>query len=268
MSESVTRVRASSWGSLFDCAHRWEGTHLLGLQMPSSPRALLGTAIHASTAAFDAARMAGAPITPDDAAGVLVDTLHTPPYDVDWTDDLTPPKAEATGLKLHTLYCQDWSPRFEFAAVELETKPFRIDCGRGQVVELVGTMDRSRIRRGAGGIGIADLKTGATAVAKGLAKTKGHAAQVGTYELLFEHTTGETITAPAEIVGMKTKGTPEIAVAEIRNARDVMVGTDQFPGLIEIGAEMLRTGLFPPNPQSMMCHQRYCARWSTCPYHE
>lgn len=59
MTADAYRVRASSWGSLFDCAFRWEGVNLLGITSPSSPRALLGTAIHASTAEFDAARVSG-----------------------------------------------------------------------------------------------------------------------------------------------------------------------------------------------------------------
>ena len=48
----------------------------------------------------------------------------------------------------------------------------------------------------------------------------------------------------------------------------MMVGTEEFPGLIQIGADMLRTGIFPPNPQSFTCSAKYCTRWSTCPYHE
>jgi hypothetical protein len=53
--QSVFKVRASSWGRLFDCAYAWEGTHILGLKKASGLRAQLGTAIHASTAAFDLA---------------------------------------------------------------------------------------------------------------------------------------------------------------------------------------------------------------------
>lgn len=97
MSEPIT-VRASSWGSLFDCAHRWEGVHLLGMRSPSSPRALLGTAIHAGTAAFDAARVNGEHLTAYDAAGLVVDTLQRPSYDVDWRgSDITPSRPRRPG---------------------------------------------------------------------------------------------------------------------------------------------------------------------------
>lgn len=269
MSEPIT-VRASSWGSLFDCAHRWEGVHLLGMRSPSSPRALLGTAIHAGTAAFDAARVNGEHLTAYDAAGLVVDTLQHPGYDVDWRgSDITPQQAETTGIALLTRYCDEISPRYEFVAVEMETKPLEIDCGGGIIVRLTGTLDRARIRRAGDGVGIADVKTGATAVtAEGLAKTRGHRPQIGTYELLYEHTTSIPCTAPAEIIGLKTKGKPAAATGEITGARQLMVGDEDHRGLIAFAADMFRTGLFPPNPQSYLCSARYCPRWATCPYHD
>lgn len=263
------KVRASSWGELFDCAYRWEGKHLLGMRMPSGPRALLGTAIHAGTAAFDKARIECVDITPDDAAGVMVDALQNPEFEVDWSvDDLKPRDAETTGIALLSRYCTAISPNYDFASVEMETKPMAIDCGNGVIVTLTGTLDRCRVRYGTHGKGINDIKTGGTAVQKGAAKTKGHKAQLGTYELLYEHTTQEQITEPAEIIGLKTRGTPEVATGEIHNAKALMVGSENHRGLIQFAADMFRTGLFPPNPQSQLCGNKYCARWNTCPYHD
>ena len=53
------RIRASSFGELFDCALRWEAKHLQGMRMPNSPRALIGTGVHEGTAAFDRAQVGG-----------------------------------------------------------------------------------------------------------------------------------------------------------------------------------------------------------------
>src|SRR5690606_33002084 len=157
---STTTVRASSWGSLFDCAYRWEGIHLLGIKSPSSPRALLGTAIHAGTAAFDIARAAGQEPSADAAAELLVQTLYQPEFEVDWRGaDITLRNAEATGLALLVRYCNDISPRYHFVAVEMETRPLEIDCGGGVIVRLTGTLDRARIRQAGEGVGIADVKT-------------------------------------------------------------------------------------------------------------
>lgn len=266
---SEYKVRASSWGSLFDCAYKWEGEHLLGMRMPSSPRAQLGTAIHASTAVFDTGRIDGSPVSVYDSAAVAVEEIWTPSRDVDWScDDLTQKEAEAIALRLHTMYCTDVSPQFDFAYVEMETVPFPIDCGDDVTIILTGTLDRSRIKKTTNGHGIQDLKTGGAAVQNGVAKISGHKPQIGTYELLYEHTTGKPITENAEIIGLKTKGTPEIATGEIVGARTLMVGTDEYPGLIEFAADMFRAGLFPPNTKSMLCNPKYCARWTKCPYHD
>lgn len=264
------RIRASSWAGLFDCAYRWEAIHILGQRNVVGLRAALGTAIHAGTAVFDQARLDGTRVTPDDAAGVLVDKLRDPENEFDPSrDDLSLPEAERVGLALLSRYCTEVSPRYDFVAVEMETKPLDIDCGGGVIVRLTGTMDRARIRKGVGGgVGIADLKSGSAAVQKGAAVTKGHGPQIGTYELLYEHTTGQPITDDAEIIGLKTKGTAEIATGTIRNARRAMVGTEEHPGLIEFAAEMFRSGRFYPNPKSLLCSDKYCPRYTSCPFHD
>ncbi len=267
---SITTVRASSWSGLFECAYRWEGIHILKLPNVVGIRAALGTAIHAGTAVFDQGRIEASGVSIDDAAGVMVDKLRDPENEYDpGKDDLTVKDAEKIGVSLVSQYCREISPRYEFKAVEMETKPLDIDCGGDIVVRLTGTMDRARIKSGLkGGIGIADLKSGSAAVQKGNAVTKGHAAQIGTYELLFEHTTGEQITDAAEIIGLKTKGTPEIATGTISNGRKIMVGGDNHPGLIEFAAQMFRTGNFFPNPKSLLCSEKYCPRHNTCPFHD
>lgn len=269
MNEPSITIRASAWGGLFDCAYRFEGIHLLGMRNIVGLRAALGTAIHAGTAAFDQSRIDGRGVTVDDAAGVLVDKLRDPENEFDPDrDDLSMPEAERVGLSLLVKYCREVSPRYHFVAVEMETVPLDIDCGDGVVVRLTGTMDRARIRKSQHGVGIADLKSGAAAVQKKVANTKGHGPQVGTYELLYEHSTGQQITDEAEIIGLKTMGTPEIGTGAIRNAKRVMLGTDERPGLIEFAARMFRSGDFYPNSRSLLCSPKYCPRHGTCHFHE
>lgn len=263
-SPSIT-IRASSWASLFDCAYKWEGIHIKGMRNVVGLRAALGTAIHAGTAAFDLSRLSCGGVTADDAAGVFVDKLHDPSNEFDPArDDLSMTDAEKVGLTLLTKYCFEVSPRYDFVAVEMETKPLDINCGGGVIVRLTGTMDRARIRKAAHGVGIADLKSGSTAVQKGAAVTKGRAPQIGTYELLYEHTTGELISDDAEIIGLKTKGTAEIKTGTIKGAKSMMVGTGDQPGLIEFAAEMFKSGRFYPNPSSILCSAKYCPRHTTC----
>lgn len=262
-------VRASSWGSLFDCAHKWEGEHLLGMRKPSGLRAQLGTALHASTATFDKGRMPGAErVTVDEAAGVFVDTLAHPEREVDYSqDDLAPRDAERIGLSLHTRYCLDISPGFRFKSVEQSLAPVDIDCGSGTFVRLTGTMDRARVAETSGGIVIPDVKSGSRVVSDGKAVIKGRSAQLGTYQILYEQTEG-LVTLGGQIIALHTSSKPAAAVSPVFDARRVMLGTDQAPGLIEHAAAMFRTGLFPPNPQSVLCSEKFCARWAKCQFHE
>lgn len=261
-------VRASSWGSLFDCAMKWEGEHLLGMRKPAGLRALLGTGVHAGTAAFDAAHLAHADIKPDDAAGVFVDTLRNPEFDVDYSqDDLTANEAERIGLTLTTKYCTEIAPQFTYVAVEMKLEPMVIDCGNDTTVTLTGTMDRARAATTEAGDVIPDLKTGARVVSNGAASIKGRHAQTGTYEMMYAHTTHRP-TAGGQIIALATSSKTPVAVSPVFDARKVMLGTDTQPGLIEYAAKMFRTGLFPPNPQSPLCSPKYCARWSTCIFHE
>ncbi|MGC4059377.1 MAG: PD-(D/E)XK nuclease family protein [Aquabacterium sp.] len=267
--QTTYTVRASSWGKLFDCAFAWQGEHLLGIRKAAGLRAHLGTSIHASTAAYDSSRLSGAaPISIDDAAGVFVDALHKPDRDVDYQqDDITVREAERIGLKLHTSYCMDIAPQFEYISVEAKLPPLDIDCGNSITVRLTGSMDRARVAQSAGGIVIPDVKTGVAVIEDGLAKTKGRSPQLGTYQIMFEQ--GEKLpTVGAQIIALQTNTRAMTAVSPIFDAKRVMVGTEDAPGLIQFAASMFRTGLFPPNPTSMLCSPKYCARWSTCPYHE
>ncbi|OWQ92002.1 hypothetical protein CDN99_06490 [Roseateles aquatilis] len=268
-SQNVLKVRASSWGNLFDCAYAWEGVHILGYRKPAGLRAQLGTAVHASTAAFDRGRLVGAePVSAMDAADVLVKELREPERDVDMNqDDLTVRDAERIGLALHAIYCSEISPRFNFTSVEQTLNPLQIDCGGGQIVELTGSMDRSRVANQLEGVVIPDVKTGTRVIVDGVAQTKGRSAQLGTYQLMYEHTE-RVPTVGAQILALATKGKPAGAISGIFDAKRVMVGTADQPGLIEIAAGMFRSGLFPPNPQSVLCSERYCARWSRCHFHE
>jgi hypothetical protein len=265
---SEIRVRASSWGSLFDCAHRWEGEHILGMRKPSGFRAQLGTAVHAGTAAYDQANLDGAPISIDDAAGVFVEKLHNPEQEIDYSqDDLKPREGEAIGLKLLARYCSQIAPHMDYQSVEMALEPLVIDCGNGILVRLTGTMDRARVARVDGRKIIPDIKTGARVIANGEVNTQGRAAQLGAYQLMSENTDGEP-TDGAQIIALQTTASANVGVSRIFDAKRVMVGTETQKGLIEYAAVMFQTGLFYPNPQSQLCSPKYCARWNTCMYHE
>ncbi|MFD1558312.1 RecB family exonuclease [Paraburkholderia silviterrae] len=261
-------IRASAFGGFFDCAYRFEGTYLLGMKNAAGVRTLLGSATHSGTAAFDAAHLRGEDITPDDAAGVFVDALRNPEYDVDVAgDDLSLKEAERIGLTLTAKYCTEIAPQFQYTAVEMTLTPLEIDCGGGVTITLTGTMDRARAAETDAGTIIPDVKTGSKVVSNGVANIKARSAQTGTYQLMYEHTMKEP-TAGAQIIALGTSSKTPVAVSPVFDARRVLVGNEQTPGLIQLAADMFRAGTFPPNPSSVLCSKRYCARWSRCIYRE
>lgn len=260
-------VRASSLPGLFDCPARFEATQIKGLRCPSSGKAVLGQAVHASTAVFDSARMDGdCDLTPDEAAGAAVDVIQQPNEDVVWDDDLKPDTAEKIALGLHGLYCENIAPAMAYAAVEVACESLIIeDLG----LTLTGTVDRV-YKTEDEAIGIADLKTGGQAVAAdGRVKTAGHAFQVGVYELLAGAAIGRPVDAPAKIIGLQTGKTAKgqrVATGDVVNARNALVGNEDTPGALEAAARIIHGGIFHGNPRSMMCHSRYCPIYNNCKY--
>jgi hypothetical protein len=266
--ETIVEVRCSSWGRLFDCSHAWEGEQLLGMRRPAGIRATLGTAVHASTAAFDQAKLDHSPITSSDAADVFIHTLHHPTDDVDYKQDksITMKQAEVIGLTLHAKYCADISPLFDYKAVEMQMAPVDIDVGGGMTIRLKGTMDRARVAKAEGGIVIPDIKTGARLIEQERVILKGRAAQLGAYQVMYEENTGER-TVGAQIIALQTTSATLALVSPVFDAKQSMLGTPTQKGMIEYAAGMFKSGDFLPNPQSSLCSEKFCARWNSCLFH-
>lgn len=271
MTTFVGRVRASSWPALFDCALRFEFQTLLGLWRPPTVPQRMGSAWHAASAAFDRGRMDGAPITVSDACGVYVDALHDKSEPVDW--DMSKRDAEVIGIGITQRYCEQIAPHRRYAAVELKCDDLNVETPHG-IITLTGTTDAIRIDPN-NDRGITDRKSGKRAVehtsTTPRAVTKGHHLQLGVYQLMAEHMTGgEPMKAPAEIIGANTssKTRPVVAIGRILAAdvRTPLIGTPERPGLLTIAAGMLKSGVFPPNPRSQLCSEKYCAGWGVCPY--
>lgn len=261
---SIVTIRASSLGSLFDCPARWAATHLEGKRTPSNGKAMLGKAVHASTAVFDQSVIDGSGITVDEAAAAAVDAIRRPDEDVAWDED-KPSDAELVALSLHGKYCTVIAPKQNYRAVEVQCDRLEItDLG----IALTGTTDR--IREIDNGFGICDLKTGKAAVGSdGAVKTSGHAYQMGVYELLAEQASGIPITRDAQIIGMntaKTAASQRVGTGEISGAREVLLGDGETPGILEMASKLIHSGVFYGNPKSMMCHHRYCPVYSTCTF--
>lgn len=262
---NIVTIRASALKTLLDCPARFEATQIRGLKMPRNGKAQLGTAIHASTAMFDSSTLAGQGLKADECTGALVDAIHRPEEDVAWDEDLGANDAETIGRALHTKYCRDVAPTQDYAAVEVRCERLEItDLG----LALTGTTDR--IRKTDDGYGIADLKTGKQAVrTDGSVDTSRHATQLGIYELLAENASGIAITEPAQIIGLQTGRTDKaqrVGTAAVHTARELLVGTQDQPGVLEYASKLIHGGIFYGNPSSQLCHERYCPAFKTCTF--
>ena len=257
-------IRASSLATLQDCPARFEAIHILKKSSPSSSKALLGTAIHASTAKYDASVLRGEGITVDEAAAAAVDAIRKPDHDVAFEDDDDLQQMEDVAIALHTRYCTEIAPTQQYVAVE-------VTCAKVEITDLglilTGTTDR--VARHGEDFGIRDLKSGGTAVkADGTVKTQGHASQIGIYELLAEHGSGLPIRAPARIVGLQTGKTARgqrVAVSgDIVGAKQMLIGDADAPGLLEVASRIIHRGDFMGNPGSNLCSGKFCPVFNTC----
>ncbi|HEU4662504.1 MAG TPA: PD-(D/E)XK nuclease family protein, partial [Dokdonella sp.] len=265
--QNIVTIRASALSDFLDCPARAEAKHLLGKRCSQSGGALLGKAIHKSTAVFDVSTMTNQGITADEAAAAAVDAIQKPDEDVHLGEDESKADIENIAVALHHRYCAEIAPTRNYVGVEVTCERLEItDIG----LALTGTTDRIE-SFGPDGNGIGDIKSGKTAVrADGRVETKGHRYQIGVYELLAEKASGISITAPGRIIGLqvaKTERGQRVAVSEpIHGARDVLVGDAESPGILETVARAVHAGIFPGNPRSMLCHEKYCPIFSTCKY--
>jgi hypothetical protein len=264
MNAPVT-IRASSFGSLFDCPARWIAIHLEGMRTPQSGKAALGTALHAGTAIFDTERVTGATPSVDAATDAAADKVRNVNDETVWEPG-EKDKAIDVATSLTAKYCREESPKHNFVAVEASVESLLISDLN---IILTGTTDRVEQVEETGGYGIRDIKSGKTAVTtEGKAKTKGHGAQMGVYELVAEASTQLPITEPAQIIGLQTNLTPEkqrIGTGEIVGAREILLGDGDTSGLLTTAAKLVHGQVDPwGNPQSVMCHERYCPNFNRC----
>ncbi len=232
--------------------------------MPSSPPAAIGTAVHASTAAFDRSVLDGSGLTVEETAGVAVDSIIHPNEDVNW-EGSKQEKAVETAIRVHQTYCTKIAPTQNYTQVEKTMGSLIINMGEGTIFELTGTLDR--IREKGGLYGVADVKTGIRAVAAdGTVVVGKHLPQLGEYVLLAEAEYGPMLLDPV-IIGLHTGGSGRAGIGEIKGAKRALVGDGDTPGILQYIAQYFKTGLFPPNPGSILCSAKYCPYYNQCPFH-
>ena len=87
------------------------------------------------------------------------------------------------------------------------------------------------------------------------------------YELLAEQATGKPIDAPAAIIGLqvaKTEAGRRAAIGKISGAKELLIGSEGQPGLLEMAAGFIKSGVFFGNPRSSLCNPKYCPAHNLC----
>lgn len=188
---SPVAIRASSWSELFDCAARWAAKNIDGVWSPPSVPSVIGTAIHAGTAAFDESSIRGCRISIADAADIAADALLAS-NQVSWTTaDTSRREAEAIVISQTMEYCRAFA-HYKWVAVELTCAPLAVDVDGVEIV-LTGSLDRLRLFDDES-IGIVDLKSGARRIdSDGIVDVVSDGPQLGAYEVLAENELGTTI---------------------------------------------------------------------------
>lgn len=261
----VTPIRASSLSDLFDCPARWEAKNLLNKRNPAGARTRLGTAIHEAVTQWDYSNFIGSTPNIEDCNEVLHQQIWQPNEEVDWSD-LDQNSAESIGQSLVQKYISQIAPTQKFIGIEVRCESLIIvDLG----IELTGTIDRI-YENEKGELGIADIKTGKSSVGSdGLVKTAGHTPQMGIYTVLASHALQEPVTAPSRIYGLTTAKTDKgqhVGVGEIISPAQVLLGSEEEPGLLQYAAKVIKNGVFFGNSKSMLCSEKFCPAFSTCKF--
>ena len=293
--EILGKVRASSWKTLFSCPLSWYYSNIEKIRTASSGIAQIGTAIHTGTALFDGPRLRGDSISVEEAVEGAIAVLYDDDVEVNWDSSAQFKAAEGIVARSVNRYCHDIAPNVVYTAVEARCEDLHINTRYGTIVT-TGTIDRVRERAYAvqddGSLkqvphhvadaqdcqtitfreNVRDIKTGLQAVGydddgSRVATIGAHHLQVGIYTIMTEVELQRPMDAPAEICGISTGKSGDIAVSDIRDVRTALLGSGERPGMSEMAAKMLKDGDFRPAPGTVMCSPLYCSGWDRCPYH-
>lgn len=263
--QRIIPVRASSLSDLFDCPARWEAKNLNNKRMPSCAKARIGTAVHEAVTHWDYSNLLGETPYLDECQDILHSQIWDANDDTDWSD-MDQDTVESVAQSLMNKYITHIAPTQKYIGIEVKCEPLILsDLG----LELTGTIDRIYENENRE-LGIGDIKTGKMATSSdGTVKTVGHAPQMGIYTVLASHALQEPVTAPARIYGLTTGKTDKgqhVGIGEIESPAEVLLGTEEEPGLLHHAAAVIKHGVFFGNSKSMLCSEKYCPIFKTCKF--
>jgi hypothetical protein len=229
--------------NLMDCAYRWYGKYVLELPDPPTGNLALGRAVHSALAENFSQKVetkADLPVT-----GVMAlfrEAWSLESEQTEFRDDEEPRELGRTGEILVAKYMDEAAPLIEPAAVEMHVE------GVINGVSVQGFLDVLDVDGR-----VIEIKT---AKARPPSVDPIHKFQVATYSRLTLNAIG---TARIDTL-VKTKSPQLIQQSFSITERELRATDTLYP----LAQELMRSGVYVPNRQSMMCSRRNCAYWRHC----
>jgi RecB family exonuclease len=235
---SPTQVR-----TYLDCPARWWFKYGLGLPEPKTSWLAFGLAIHSALELNFRYRIeTGGYLPPQSAALVFRHAWMEQRGETEFREDEDPEATGRMGERLIALYIEEVAPHIEPAAVEVDVQ------GEIAGVAVAGRVDLLD-REGR----LVDIKTAARRPA---CVSSDYAFQLATYRQITPGASGE-----ARLDTLVKTQRPQIVEHSYQiGEQDLRATTTLFP-LVQEG---MRSGLYHPNRQSMLCSRRHCPFWREC----
>jgi hypothetical protein len=226
-----------------DCSARWWFKYGLGLPDPKTSWLAFGLAIHSAIELnFRYKLENGEDLPPQTAVLVFRDAWMEQRGETEFREDEDPEAMGRAGERLIALYIKDVAPRVEPAAVELEVQGEIAGvsvCGRVDLLDRQGRL--------------VDVKT---ASRRPNCVSSDYAFQLATYRQITPGASGQ-----ARLDTLVKTQIPQIVEHSYEiGEQDLRATTTLFP-LVQEG---MRSGLYYPNRQSMLCSRRHCPFWQEC----
>jgi hypothetical protein len=233
----------SQVSSIMDCAYRWYGKYVLELPDPPTGNLALGRAVHSALAEnFSQKCETKVDLPVIGVVALFREAWYLESEHAEFRDDEEPRELGRTGEVLVAKYMDEAAPLIDPAAVEMHVE------GVINGVPVQGFLDVLDVEGR-----VIEIKT---AKARPPSIDPMHRFQVSTYCRLANR----AICAGRIDTLVKTKS-PQLIQQSFSITEQELRATDT---LYPLAQELMRSGVYVPNRQSMTCSRRNCAYWRHC----
>jgi hypothetical protein len=233
----------SQAATFLQCSAKWWFKYGLLLPEPKTASLAFGLAVHRTLEVnFRQKLETGTDLETAGMVAVFRDAWMEQIGEVEFREDEDPLWLRCTGEHLIRRYMDEIAPRIQPAAVELDVSG---EIGAVAVRGRVDLLDRNGT--------IVDTKT---AHRRPACVSPDYAFQLATYSRITPGATGQ-----ARLDTLVKTATPQLVQLEHSVTEQERRGPERIYPLVQEG---MRSGLYFPSRQSVLCSRRYCAFWKHC----